>query len=224
MKKIGYLGDSRNKKASGVYQILNLINGKIYIGSSVKLSVRCAIHTKELRRNIHSNPKLQLAWNKYGEENFEFSVLEYCFPEHTFELEQNYINKLKPEYNIALEVGTPNTPKAGTPEAMERYLKLKDAIQRNGTYESDEYHEMMSGIMYERWQDDSYREARSKSTESLWNNEEYREKQKHSHRKINSSEREYIRRLIAMGVKMKTLAERFGVNYGTIRRINLGLH
>lgn len=35
-------------------------------------------HFGELNRNVHNNKHLQNAWNKYGEESFEFNVLEYC--------------------------------------------------------------------------------------------------------------------------------------------------
>jgi group I intron endonuclease len=209
---------------SGIYQIKNLVNEKIYIGSSNHLYRRYTDHLRLLNRGSHFNPKLQASWNKYGKDAFEFSVLEYCLPVRLVELEQLYINRLHPYFNISMEVGIPNTPKAGTPEAAARYIKVRKSIQQNGTFESKEHHDLMSGLMWERWQDDDYRKSRSSETTQLWNDQEYREKQKHSHRKIDSSGREYIRNLISMGAKMKSLAKNFGVSYETIRRINLGLH
>lgn len=59
-------------KTSGIYQIINLQNGKCYIGQSINLSNRCAKHKKDLSQNVHTNKYLQNAWNKYGELNFEF--------------------------------------------------------------------------------------------------------------------------------------------------------
>lgn len=86
--------------SSGIYQICNRINGKIYIGSAVNIKKRWHLHLHRLRNNIHHNSHLQNAWNKYGEENFEFEVIEYWEPEFLVSFEQWWINMLKPEYNI----------------------------------------------------------------------------------------------------------------------------
>lgn len=61
---------------TGIYCIENLINGKKYIGQSKDISQRWKSHLCSLRKNKHSNEKLQNAWNKYGEDNFSFKVLE----------------------------------------------------------------------------------------------------------------------------------------------------
>lgn len=60
----------------GVYKILNRKNGKFYIGSSVDIEKRFNSHKKELIAGTHNNKHLQNAWNKYGEDSFEFFVLE----------------------------------------------------------------------------------------------------------------------------------------------------
>ena len=60
----------------GIYQIKNLVNGKIYIGSSVDLKRRRKHHFVDLRRNVHHCKYLQRAWNKYGETKFKFEILE----------------------------------------------------------------------------------------------------------------------------------------------------
>lgn len=63
---------------SGIYKIRNINNNKIYIGSSVTILFRFANHKAKLRHNKHSNPHLQRAWDKYGEDSFEFTILEEC--------------------------------------------------------------------------------------------------------------------------------------------------
>ena len=63
--------------ASGVYQIRCIPTGKIYVGSAVNLSKRQRDHVNSLRQGDHENVYLQRAWDKYGEENFEFTVLEF---------------------------------------------------------------------------------------------------------------------------------------------------
>lgn len=56
--------------------ILNNINNKCYIGSSVNIRKRFYEHKHTLRKNKHHSSHLQNAWNKYKEENFSFIVLE----------------------------------------------------------------------------------------------------------------------------------------------------
>ena len=87
---------------SGIYKILNTVNGKQYIGSAINLSRRKSQHWSDLAKKIHHNPHLQSVWNKYGEAAFEFLVVGKCPPERLIELEQEVMDHLKPEYNIAL--------------------------------------------------------------------------------------------------------------------------
>jgi hypothetical protein len=65
-------------KICGIYIVRNIINNKVYIGSSNKINVRIRTHKWELNKNIHSNQYLQNAWNKYGKENFIFEIIEEC--------------------------------------------------------------------------------------------------------------------------------------------------
>jgi len=51
--------------ASGVYFILNKINGKFYIGSTVEDDVREKDHWSSLIREDHSNHHLQHTWDKH---------------------------------------------------------------------------------------------------------------------------------------------------------------
>ena len=51
---------------SGIYQIKNLVNEKIYVGSAINLYQRKCEHFSDLRKNIHDNPHLQSSYNKYG--------------------------------------------------------------------------------------------------------------------------------------------------------------
>ena len=64
-------------KLVGIYKITNIVNDKIYVGQSIAIKQRWSQHKAKLRKNKHGNCHLQKAWNKYGEENFKFSVLEY---------------------------------------------------------------------------------------------------------------------------------------------------
>lgn len=80
------------QKISGIYAIINKINGKKYIGSSKSVNYRWnQSHRNELRKNQHCNNHLQNAWNKYGEAGFEFQVIEECNEEKLLEREGHWI-------------------------------------------------------------------------------------------------------------------------------------
>ena len=64
------------KTVSGIYKIRNLINNKIYIGSTINFRQRWYTHKTLLTNNKHPNSHLQNAWNKYGPANFVFEIME----------------------------------------------------------------------------------------------------------------------------------------------------
>lgn len=80
----------------GVYKITCLSNDKIYIGSSRNISRRFCHHKNSLRKEKHHNHYLQEDWNKYGEENFKFEILEECKEDERYDLEQKYLDLLRP--------------------------------------------------------------------------------------------------------------------------------
>lgn len=91
---------SKDLSYSGIYCIINIYNGKRYIGSSKNIRKRLWGHRAELRHNKHDNQYLQNAWNKYGEDKFDFYVIEQCPENILLEREQFYIDTIKPEYNL----------------------------------------------------------------------------------------------------------------------------
>lgn len=84
-----------------IYKILNTKNNKFYIGSAQDFERRTKQHLLVLRKNKHYNVHLQRSFNKYGEQNFQFLVLEELPDENTLiEREQHWIDTLNPYYNI----------------------------------------------------------------------------------------------------------------------------
>lgn len=59
-----------------IYKILNVENGKFYVGSTVNMYKRTYGHRHRLRKNNHHCKHLQAAWNFYGEKSFVFTVVE----------------------------------------------------------------------------------------------------------------------------------------------------
>jgi group I intron endonuclease len=94
-----------SNRAAYIYQIKNLDNGKIYIGSTSNFKSRKSNHINNLRNGTHVNRFLQNAWNKHGENAFEFSILETTTIEDQYYKEQEYLNDLQPYepdgYNIS---------------------------------------------------------------------------------------------------------------------------
>lgn len=84
-----------NKILTGVYVIECIPTGLIYVGSSVNIRNRWEQHINSLDRDTHENSYLQRAWNKYGQENFTFSVLELCKKSDITEIEQKYLDFYK---------------------------------------------------------------------------------------------------------------------------------
>lgn len=80
--------------ATGVYKISCLQTGKFYIGSAHSLIKRKRTHLSCLRKNTHRNLKLQRAWNKYGEQNFQFQTLLICSKDDVLFYEQLLLTKL----------------------------------------------------------------------------------------------------------------------------------
>jgi group I intron endonuclease len=82
-------------KTSGIYKILNKINGKYYVGSAKNIYDRWSDHKKDLKKSRHHNRHLQRAWDKYGKENFELVVVETCVPEALLDREQEHLTRCK---------------------------------------------------------------------------------------------------------------------------------
>ena len=92
---------------SGIYQIRNLKNDKVYIGSAKSLKDRKNLHFSKLRRGIHHSIVLQRAFNLYGVNSFSFEVIEEVAElKNLIEREQHYFDIRKPEYNICKVAGS----------------------------------------------------------------------------------------------------------------------
>lgn len=98
-----------------IYKIRNIVNGKFYIGSTIRPKyIRKYEHFSALRSNLHYNKYLQNAWNKYGESNFIFELIEKLqFSEELSKVEIGrklidreayFIHELQPEYNLDKEI------------------------------------------------------------------------------------------------------------------------
>jgi group I intron endonuclease len=68
--------DNNITRRSSIYKIRHIQSGKVYIGSAVNTYNRWMVHLNHLRKNKHHSIHLQRAWNRYGEQNFKFEIIE----------------------------------------------------------------------------------------------------------------------------------------------------
>jgi len=81
-------------KLAGIYQIRNLINNKIYLGSAYNLYDRYRVHKSTLLNNKHDNEHLQRSFNKYGKDNFIFELVEIVENlVNIYDIEVKYLNR-----------------------------------------------------------------------------------------------------------------------------------
>ena len=104
----------KGRSISGIYKIINKINGKYYVGSSTGIlgcKGRWAEHRCCLKYNNHGNGHLQSAWNKYGKDSFVFQIIEEVPFDLLVEVEQRYLDiaKSEPEktYNLVFSAESP---------------------------------------------------------------------------------------------------------------------
>ena len=84
----------------GIYKITNKVNSKSYIGLSSNIEERFKKH-----RQMQGEKILYSAFQKYGIENFDFSIIELCSSELLSEREKywiEYFGSFKNGYNATL--------------------------------------------------------------------------------------------------------------------------
>lgn len=92
---------------AGIYKIESISKPqRIYIGSAINIKHRWACHLSDLKMNKHHSPKLQRHFNKYNEDDLQFSILLGCAKEDLIKNEQFFIDFYKPYFNICLIAGS----------------------------------------------------------------------------------------------------------------------
>lgn len=114
---------------SGVYLIKHKDSDRCYVGSSKNVAYRKRSHFSALNRKEHHSVKLQRAWDKYGPDAFDFSVLLYCDEKNLLMYEQIFIDALSAQrsgYNICKKAGS----RLGIPHDVESVSKMR-SFQRS---------------------------------------------------------------------------------------------
>lgn len=113
-----------------IYVIRHEASGRVYIGSARVPARRFAEHRSRLRRGVHTNARLQAAWNKHGEAAFTFELLASVLDvAHIEAVEQQALDQwdaVRTGYNLAPTAG--NT--AGWRATEETRRRMSDAAKR----------------------------------------------------------------------------------------------
>jgi group I intron endonuclease len=120
----------------GIYSIFNTANGKQIIGQSKNITKRWYFHRDKLRKNIHHNPYLQNAWNKYGEHSFQLKIILLCPVEN---LDQEEIRLIKENKTMDRNFGY-NVMNGGNRPQHSEETKLKMSNIKKLLYKNKENH------------------------------------------------------------------------------------
>lgn len=113
---------------AAIYKIVNVVTEDFYVGSAVKPKRRKWEHWAALKKHTHHCAALQAAWLEFGEDAFEFVVVETVEnDEQLLLVEDTYLLQHAGQphcYNTAL---TTQQPASSTPSVR---AKIKAAMQR----------------------------------------------------------------------------------------------
>lgn len=146
---MNFIDQEKFKNNTGIYIIKNIVNNKVYVGQTFQnFQRRYWHHYWKLKDNTHDNKYLQASWNKYGEKNFIFQVIEVVDDVNIIENREifwiNYYLKNNLSYNMALGGGG----KRGVPmsEDAKKIVGAKNRAHNLGKVASDETKRKMSEI------------------------------------------------------------------------------
>jgi group I intron endonuclease len=162
-------------KESGIYRIINTINGKFYIGSSINVKSRKQDHFKHLKKGNHHSYKLQNEWDEVeNKDSFKFQVMIYCEELYLRKIEQRLIDDLRPEYNIAPFVGTVKGLRHK--ESTKKYLRQLAIEQRKDPEYRKKISEGISKALKGVAKTEQHKAATSKSLTGKKLTDEHRKK------------------------------------------------
>ncbi len=94
-----YKTDLKHLKGKcGIYLIK--ISERLYVGSSLNLRFRLSDHIYRLRKKNHHNSFMQSCFNKHGEYECFYTILEECSEKERLQKEKYWIDKLSPQLNL----------------------------------------------------------------------------------------------------------------------------
>ncbi len=211
---------------AGIYAIVNNVDRKVYVGSSVNLLGRKSAHISNLKAGSHHSSYLQNAWRAHGEEVFVFEVLEKVDDLSILIAREQYwmdffqSGDRAKGYNVCEAAGS----RLGTFQSESARKKM--SLSSKGKGKTKEHAENirlgLSGIALTDERKENIRSARvaqfsdpkflDKHTATM------RECHKR-HRRLTEAQVREIRKLRSDGAPWKDLSEQFSVVSGALYKI-----
>lgn len=197
----------------GIYKLYFDSDNRFYIGSTNDLQERLQAHTRAINKQKHFNRYFQRLCLKLGVENLKYEILAKCPQEYLLNMEQWFIDKLKPELNLAKTVGRP-------PANRKRGYKMSEEAKQNIS-------KAKTGQKIDRSNYTHSEETLNKISQSLKGRvitEEWRQKMRDAktnggkYSKLNTEQVKEIKSLV--GTKRdKEISELFNCSRATINQI-----
>lgn len=133
-----------------IYSIRCLVNGRVYVGSTVDWSKRERKHRWHLKQGKHHSRHLQRAWDKHGPDAFEWCILERVPIDGLTKSEAKRIVIAREQHHIdildSVQKGFNLCPKADSPLGVKRSEedRVKNSVSHRGIKRSDETRARMS--------------------------------------------------------------------------------
>lgn len=97
-----YIGNKEDWYKSGIYQISNIIDDRVYIGSTRNLRDRFRHHKRQLIKGSNPSILLQRFCSKYGIDTLKFTVIEIIEEDKLLEREEYFLNIYNCKFNAML--------------------------------------------------------------------------------------------------------------------------
>lgn len=168
-------------KMACVYKIQSRAKSeRVYIGSTSHVKKRWRDHIRELRGGRHGNKRLQRHFNKYGEDDLVFEIIEQydsISRECLLAIEQRYLDSLNPYFNLCKIAGS----NAGVKRSKEWCERLSKSLcgrkgAWTGKHHSEETKKKLSEILTGREISDEWRKNLSEGHKGYKASEETRRK------------------------------------------------
>lgn len=115
---------------SGIYGVQCTATGHVYVGSALDCETRLINHRRSLSRGLHHNKVLQFAWDVFGEDYFDFQILQACPVADLQISEKRWIASEPLVFNILKDGRRPNNT---SPEVRKLLSEKAKAQHASGT-------------------------------------------------------------------------------------------
>ena len=198
-------------KISAVYKITNTITNDFYIGSSKDVKLRWAVHKCQSTWNQCPNNPMYLDMQKYGVDKFDFEILEVVEVKQLKEMEQRFIETLKPTYNdrnangLDIERKKKYNIEYRKTEKYKEYEKTEKRKKAKKEYQKEYHKEYHKTEKFKEYQKEYYKAHK----------DEFKEYQKEFYKEYHNQLCSYNGELLTLGALSKRF-QRAGIPHPQI--------